>query len=111
MSVEDRGVMFITPGTEVYEGMIVGEHNRDNDLTVNVCKEKHATNVRSATKEETVKMKTPRLLTLEEALEYLNDDELCEVTPQSVRLRKKFLTKSERERYEKQKRWEAQAQA
>ncbi|GAA4715345.1 translational GTPase TypA [Brevibacillus fulvus] len=104
MSVEDRGVMFIHPGTEVYEGMIVGEHNRDNDLTVNVCKEKHATNVRSATKDETVKMKTPRLLTLEEALEYLNDDELCEVTPESVRLRKKYLTKSERERFERQRR-------
>ncbi|KZE47458.1 GTP-binding protein TypA [Brevibacillus parabrevis] len=111
MSVEDRGIMFIQPGTEVYEGMIVGEHNRDNDLTVNVCKEKHATNVRSATKDETVKMKTPRLLTLEEALEYLNDDELCEVTPHSVRLRKKYLNKSDRERYEKQKRWEAQPQA
>jgi len=111
MSVEDRGIMFIEPGTEVYEGMIVGEHNRDNDLTVNVCKEKHATNVRSATKDETVKMKTPRILTLEEALEYLNDDELCEVTPQSVRLRKKYLNKSDRERYEKQRRWEAQPQA
>ncbi|MGM0711305.1 translational GTPase TypA [Brevibacillus parabrevis] len=111
MSVEDRGIMFIQPGTEVYEGMIVGEHNRDNDLTVNVCKEKHATNVRSATKDETVKMKTPRLLTLEEALEYLNDDELCEVTPHSVRLRKKYLNKSDRERYEKQRRWEAQPQA
>ncbi|MGO0062104.1 translational GTPase TypA [Brevibacillus fluminis] len=111
MSVEDRGIMFIHPGTEVYEGMIVGEHNRDNDLTVNVCKEKHATNVRSATKDETVKMKTPRTLTLEEALEYLNDDELCEVTPQSVRLRKKHLNKSDRERYAKQKRWEAQPQA
>ncbi|GEC90084.1 MULTISPECIES: translational GTPase TypA [Brevibacillus] len=111
MSVEDRGTMFIQPGTEVYEGMIVGEHNRDNDLTVNVCKEKHATNVRSATKDETVKMKAPRMLSLEEALEYLNDDELCEVTPQSVRLRKKYLNKSDRERYEKQKRWEAQPQA
>ncbi|QRG65807.1 translational GTPase TypA [Brevibacillus choshinensis] len=111
MSVEDRGIMFIHPGTEVYEGMIVGEHNRDNDLTVNVCKEKHATNVRSATKDETVKMKAPRILTLEEALEYLNDDELCEVTPQSVRLRKKYLNKSDRERYEKQRRWEAQPQA
>ncbi|WP_289139052.1 translational GTPase TypA [uncultured Brevibacillus sp.] len=111
MSVEDRGIMFIQAGTEVYEGMIVGEHNRDNDLTVNVCKEKHATNVRSATKDETVKMKTPRLLTLEEALEYLNDDELCEVTPLSVRLRKKHLNKSDRERYEKQRRWEAQPQA
>ncbi|MGF9908347.1 translational GTPase TypA [Brevibacillus porteri] len=111
MSVEDRGTMFIHPGTEVYEGMIVGEHNRDNDLVVNVCKEKHATNVRSATKDETVKMKAPRMLSLEEALEYLNDDELCEVTPQSVRLRKKYLNKSDRERYEKQKRWEAQPQA
>jgi len=111
MSVEDRGTLFIEPGTEVYEGMIVGEHNRENDLTVNVCKEKHATNVRSATKEETVKMKTPRLLTLEEALEYLNDDELCEVTPKSVRLRKKYLSKSERERYAKQRKWEAQPQA
>ncbi|MGC5325562.1 translational GTPase TypA [Brevibacillus sp. SYSU BS000544] len=110
MSVEDRGIMFIQPGTEVYEGMIVGEHNRDNDIIVNVCKEKHATNVRSANKEETVKMKTPRLLSLEEALEYLNDDELCEVTPQSVRLRKKHLNKSDRERYAKQKRWEAQPQ-
>lgn len=104
MSVEDRGVLFIYPGTEVYEGMIVGEHNRENDLTVNVCKEKHVTNIRSATKEETVKMKTPRTLTLEEALEYLNDDELCEVTPQSIRLRKKYLNKSERERHAKQKR-------
>ncbi|HZG16885.1 MAG TPA: translational GTPase TypA [Candidatus Bathyarchaeia archaeon] len=111
MSVEDRGIMFIQPGTEVYEGMIVGEHNRDNDLVVNVCKEKHATNVRSANKDETVKMKTPRTLTLEEALEYLNDDELCEVTPQSVRLRKKYLNKSDRERYEKQKRYEAAPQA
>lgn len=97
LSVEDRGVMFIHPGTNVYEGMIVGEHNRDNDLVVNVCKEKHATNVRSATKDETVKLKTPRTLSLEEALEYLNDDEYCEVTPKSVRLRKKYLKKNERE--------------
>ncbi|GIO00975.1 translational GTPase TypA [Brevibacillus laterosporus] len=106
MSVEDRGVMFIHPGTDVYEGMIVGEHSRDNDLTVNVIKEKHATNVRSANKDETVKMKTPRILSLEEALEYLNDDELCEVTPQSVRLRKKYLNKSDRERYNKTRRFE-----
>ncbi|MEW9672026.1 translational GTPase TypA [Ammoniphilus sp. 3BR4] len=97
LSVEDRGVMFIHPGTNVYEGMIVGEHNRDNDLVVNVCKEKHATNVRSATKDDTVKLKTPRTLSLEEALEYLNDDEYCEVTPKSVRLRKKYLKKNERE--------------
>lgn len=101
LNVEDRGTMFIGPGKEVYEGMIVGEHSRENDLIVNVCKEKHATNVRSATKEETVKLKAPRQLSLEEALQFLNDDEYCEITPESVRLRKKFLKKWEREKYEK----------
>jgi GTP-binding protein len=103
LSVEDRGFMFIYPGTPVYEGMIVGEHNRDNDLVVNICKEKHATNVRSATKDETVKLKTPKTLSLEEALEYLNEDEYCEVTPKSIRLRKKYLKKNERERASKVK--------
>ncbi|ERI10305.1 translational GTPase TypA [Aneurinibacillus aneurinilyticus] len=102
LSVEDRGILFVNPGTEIYEGMIVGEHNRDNDLVVNICKEKHATNVRSATKDETVKLKTPRLMTLEEALEYLDDDEYCEITPESIRLRKKHLKKSDRERAAKQ---------
>ncbi|MEV3095833.1 translational GTPase TypA [Paenibacillus larvae] len=101
LSIEDRGTLFVTPGTEVYEGMIVGEHNRDNDIVVNICKEKQLTNVRSATKEETVKMKTPRLYSLEQALEYLNDDEYCEITPSSIRLRKKILNKNERERAEK----------
>ncbi|MCF6093108.1 translational GTPase TypA [Microaerobacter geothermalis] len=103
MSVEDRGTMFLHPGADVYEGMIVGEHNRENDIVVNICKEKHATNVRSATKEETTKLKIPRILSLEEALEYINEDEYVEVTPKSVRLRKKYLNKSERERYEKQR--------
>ncbi|SMG12994.1 translational GTPase TypA [Paenibacillus aquistagni] len=101
LSVEDRGTLFVTPGTEVYEGMIVGEHTRDNDIVVNICKEKALTNVRSATKDETVKMKTPRLFSMEQALEYLNDDEYCEITPKSIRLRKKILNKSERERAEK----------
>jgi GTP-binding protein len=103
LGLEDRGVLFITPGTEVYEGMIVGEHSRDNDLTVNPCKEKHVSNVRSSTKEETVRLKAPRILSLEEALEYLDEDEYCEITPKSIRLRKKFLKKSDRERYQKQK--------
>jgi GTP-binding protein len=98
LSVEDRGTLFVQPGTEVYEGMIVGEHTRENDIIVNVCKEKQLTNIRSATKEGTVKMKSPRILSLEQALEYLNDDEYCEITPQSVRLRKKILNKNERER-------------
>ncbi len=101
MSVEDRGILFLDPGTDVYEGMIVGEHTRDNDIVVNICKEKALTNVRSATKEDTVRLKTPRVYSLEAALEYLNDDEFCEVTPKSIRLRKKILNKSERERAEK----------
>ncbi|BBW96844.1 GTP-binding protein TypA/BipA [Geobacillus subterraneus] len=109
MQLEDRGTIFVEPGTEVYEGMIVGEHNRENDLVVNICREKHVTNVRSSTKEQTVTMKKPRLLTLEEALEYLSDDEYCEVTPASIRLRKKILSKSEREKAEKKKKAAEQA--
>nr|WP_263313696.1 translational GTPase TypA [Mammaliicoccus sp. Marseille-Q6498] len=101
LNLEDRGVNFMEPGTEVYEGMIVGENTRDNDLTVNITKVKAANNIRSATKEQTTTMKKPRILTLEEALEYLNDDELVEVTPESIRLRKKILDKSERERAQK----------
>jgi GTP-binding protein len=101
MSVEDRGILFLEPGTEVYEGMIVGEHTRDNDIIVNICKEKALNNIRTANKEETVKLKSPRLMSLEEALEYLNDDELCEITPKGIRLRKKVLNKSERDRSEK----------
>lgn len=107
LSVEDRGTLFVLPGTEVYEGMIVGEHTRDNDIVVNICKEKALTNVRSATKEDTVRMKTPRTLSLEQALEYLNDDEYCEITPKSIRLRKKILNKSERERAEKNRKMSA----
>ncbi|KKB39207.1 translational GTPase TypA [Bacillus thermotolerans] len=103
MQVEDRGTIFVEPGTEIYAGMIVGEHTRENDLTVNITKVKQATNVRSATKEQTTTMKKPRILTLEEALEYLNEDEYCEITPESIRLRKKILDKNERERAAKKK--------
>ncbi|WP_019152941.1 translational GTPase TypA [Robertmurraya massiliosenegalensis] len=103
MQVEDRGVIFVDAGTEIYEGMIVGEHNRENDITVNITKVKHATNVRSATKDQTNVMKKPRIMTLEESLEYLNDDEYCEITPESIRLRKKILDKGERERVSKKK--------
>ncbi|OMP68485.1 translational GTPase TypA [Domibacillus epiphyticus] len=98
MGVEDRGIIFVEAGTEIYAGMIVGEHTRDNDLTVNIAKTKQATNVRSANKDQTATMKKPRIMSLEEALEYLNDDEYCELTPESIRLRKKILDKSERER-------------
>ncbi|MGM0803240.1 MAG: translational GTPase TypA [Bacillota bacterium] len=103
MGVEDRGTIFIEPGTEVYMGMIVGEHTRENDITVNIVKVKQMTNMRSANKDQTVSMKKPRIMSLEEALEYLNDDEYCEVTPESIRLRKKVLDKNERERVEKKK--------
>ncbi|QED47391.1 translational GTPase TypA [Cytobacillus dafuensis] len=105
MQVEDRGTIFVEPGTEIYEGMVVGEHNRENDLTVNITKVKQATNVRSATKDQTTTMKKPRIMTLEEALEYLNEDEYCEVTPESIRLRKKILDKNERERLAKKKKY------
>lgn len=105
IQIEDRGVLFVEPGTAIYEGMIVGEHNRDNDLTVNISKEKHKTNIRSATKEQTVTMKKTRQLTLEEAITYLNEDEYCEVTPASIRLRKKILNKNERDKAYKRKKW------
>lgn len=105
MHVEDRGTIFVEPGTEIYEGMIVGEHSRDNDLAVNITKTKHATNVRSATKDQTSVIKRPRIMSLEESLEYLNDDELCEVTPESIRLRKTILNKNEREKAAKKKKY------
>jgi len=103
MNLEDRGIIFVEPGTEVYAGMIVGEHNRDNDLTVNITKEKHLTNVRSANKDQTSTIRKTRQLSLEEAIEYLDDDEYCEVTPESIRLRKKILNKNEREKATKKK--------
>lgn len=101
LQLEGRGTNFMEPGTDVYEGMIVGENSRDNDLTVNITKVKAANNIRSATKEQTSTMKKPRSLTLEEALEFINDDELVEVTPETVRLRKSILDKGERERSQK----------
>ena len=86
-------MIFVEPGVEVYQGMIVGEHNRENDLVVNVSRMKQQTNVRSATKDQTVSMKN-HVLCREESLEYLNEDEYCEVTPESIRLRKKILDKT-----------------
>src|SRR5699024_3005024 len=103
MQLEDRGVIFVEPGTEIYGGMIVGEHNRENDLTVNITKEKNLTNMRSATKDHTVTLKKTRHMSLEEAIQYLNDDEYCEVTPESIRLRKKILHQGKREREAKRK--------
>ena len=103
MQLEDRGVMFVEAGTDIYAGMIVGENTRETDLAINLTKAKQQTNVRSATKDHTVTTKKPRILTLEEALQYIDDDELCEVTPKSIRLRKKILDKGERDRVAKKK--------
>lgn len=94
MGVEDRGTIFIEPGVEIYEGMIVGENSRENDITVNITKAKQMTNVRSANKDQTNVIKRPRTLSLEESLEFLGDDEYCEVTPESIRLRKQADRKS-----------------
>ncbi|WP_411747631.1 translational GTPase TypA [Psychrobacillus psychrotolerans] len=101
MGIEDRGTLFVEPGTDIYEGMIVGENTRDADITVNITKAKQKTNIRSANKDQTNVIKRPRILTLEEAIEFLGDDEYLEITPQSIRLRKKVLEKSERERVTK----------
>jgi GTP-binding protein len=101
-NLEDRGPMMIEPGWKVYQGMIVGEHTRDNDLEVNVMKGKQLTNIRTTSKDEAVRLTTPIRMTLEKALSYIQDDELVEVTPKSIRLRKKLLDPNERKRAEKQ---------
>ncbi|MDD2181427.1 MAG: translational GTPase TypA [Bacilli bacterium] len=101
--LEERGIMFIEPGTEVYEGMIVGECNRDNDLAVNVVKGKQLTNMRAAGSDKTVVLKRPRPITLEYALDYINIDELVEITPINIRLRKKILNTNERKKFDSRK--------
>ena len=99
-NLEDRGIMFIEPGTEVYEGMIIGECNRDNDLAVNVVKGKQLTNTRAAGSDHTVVLKRPRPITLEYALDYINSDELVEVTPHFIRIRKRILNTEERKKFD-----------
>lgn len=99
-ALEDRGTMFIAPGEEIYEGMIVGEANKNLDLAVNVVKAKQQTNTRSSNKDMTVVLKTPRVLTLEACLEFINEDELVEITPKKIRLRKKILDTVERKKYD-----------
>ncbi|MBJ7690370.1 translational GTPase TypA [Weissella confusa] len=103
MGVEDRGIMFIHPGDDIYEGMVVGMNSRDNDISVNVTKAKNQTNVRSSNKDQTASIKTPRDMTLEESLEFLDDDEYAEVTPEHVRIRKQILVTADREKAAKRK--------
>jgi GTP-binding protein len=100
-NISERGILFVTPGTKLYEGMIVGMNNRNNDLTVNACKNKKMSNMRSSGTDEAMRLSTARTFTIEEALEFINDDELVEVTPVDIRLRKRFLTELERRRNHK----------
>jgi len=97
-ALQPRGILFIGPGVEVYGGMIIGQHAKDNDLDVNPCKGKKLTNVRASGSDDAIKLTPPRILTLEQALEFIDDDELVEVTPQSIRLRKKELDPNRRKR-------------
>ena len=99
--LEPRGRLFIGAGIECYEGMIVGEHAKDNDLIVNVNREKKLTNMRASGSDEAVKLTPPIPITLEKAMEWINDDELIEVTPNTIRLRKRFLDPNKRKRAEK----------
>jgi GTP-binding protein len=102
-NLQDRGPMFIDPGTRVYQGMIVGEHTRGNDLELNVLKGKKLTNIRAAGKDDNVLLTPPIRMTLEKALAYIQDDELVEVTPKSIRLRKAILDPNDRKRAERAK--------
>ena len=102
-NVQERGSLFIGPGVEVYEGMIVGENARSVDITVNVCKKKHLTNTRSSSADDALRLTPPLLMSLEKSLEFINDDELLEVTPKSLRLRKMILDKDQRAKSEKNK--------
>ena len=105
-NLEDRGVMFIEPGTEVYEGMIVGENNHDNDLAVNVVKGKNLTNTRTSSKDHTVVLKRPKVMSLEICLDYINDDELVEITPLNYRMRKRILNTELRKKQDAKNRTE-----
>ncbi|HNC09675.1 MAG TPA: translational GTPase TypA, partial [Anaerolineales bacterium] len=95
-SAEERGQLFIGPGVEVYEGMVVGENARGSDLSVNVCKKKHLTNMRASGGDMEIRLTPPRQMSLDEAIEYLSDDELLEVTPEAFRIRKRILNTDER---------------
>jgi GTP-binding protein len=101
-NLQERGILFIGGGEQVYEGQIVAEHCRDNDLPVNVCREKKLTNIRAAGADKAIILKPPRQMTLELALEYIEEDELVEVTPKAIRMRKRFLTENERKKSARQ---------
>jgi GTP-binding protein len=100
-NLQERGILFVGPGVQVYEGMIIGQHSRENDLVVNACRGKKLTNVRASGSDDAVRITPPKNMSLEQALEYIDDDELVEITPKSIRLRKRYLDANERKRMEK----------
>jgi GTP-binding protein len=100
-NAEERGTLFYGAGVDVYQGMVVGEYTRPGDLTLNVCKKKHLTNMRSSNKDIEIRLVTPRQMSLDEAIEYLGDDELLEVTPSAFRIRKRILETDERGKHSK----------
>jgi len=102
-NAQDKGELFIGPGVEVYEGMVVGINSRVEDLAINVCKEKHLTNMRASGADDALRLVPPIQLSLEKAIEFISDDELVEITPKSIRIRKKILDSKERERANKNK--------
>ncbi|MEO1511278.1 MAG: hypothetical protein AAFU70_04320, partial [Planctomycetota bacterium] len=110
-NLHDRGVLFVKPGDKVYAGQVVGEHNRGNDLTVNIVRVKKLDNMRSANKEATVTLKAPRQMSLEQCIEYVDDDELVEITPTTVRMRKRVLDEGQRRRLDRQAKDKATAKA
>jgi GTP-binding protein len=101
--LQERSTFFVEPGVRVYRGMIVGENSREHDMVVNVCKTKHLTNMRASGSDEAVRLEPPHVMTLEQAIEWIGDDEYVEVTPQSIRLRKRYLDHNERNRMSKRK--------
>ena len=109
-NLHDRGVLFVKPGDKVYAGQVVGEHNRDNDIPVNICRLKHLSNVRMANKEATVTLKAPRGMSLEQSIEYIEEDELVELTPKSIRLRKRILDEGLRRRADRSAKDKASAE-
>ena len=98
---KNADLLFVGPGVEIYEGMVVGEHQRPGDLGINVCKKKHLTNMRNAVRDIDVRLTPPRQMSLDEAIEYLADDELLEVTPENFRIRKRVLNTQERQKQTK----------
>ena len=100
-NAQERGTLFIEPGTRVYEGMVIGQNNRQGDIEINVCRKKHVTNMRAAGSDEALRLSPIKKMTLEEAIEFIADDELVEVTPKSIRIRKAILNTTERKKRQK----------